>query len=78
MLWLKGTISGRAVFVRQEDLSRGRSLFVAKTGNAWGAYSARDWLDAPGTDATADENAWCDKVVFVSSNGGGSAYFDVR
>lgn len=76
--WLKGTVNGRATYVRDDYLPRGRSLFVTRENGVWRAYSSkRDYLDTEGTGATAAEAAWCDKVVFIASGGAGAAYFDV-
>ena len=75
-MWLKGTVKDRAVFVRAEPLSRGRSLFVEQKGGAWTAYSARMWLDAPGKPASADDASWAETTVSVASGGAGARYFD--
>lgn len=76
MAWRVGTMGGRKTFARAEALPRGRTLFVDCRNGTWRAYSARDGLDAPSAQASAEDAAWCDETVFVASGGAGPGYFD--
>jgi hypothetical protein len=74
--WLRGTLAGRVVYLRAKPLPCGRRLFVERRSGTWRAFSARDYLDHPGTTASAQEAAWCEQAVFVASGGRGAREFD--